>query len=76
MTITARVLNHSIALPANLEIPEGAEVQITFPETTADEADGNPLAWMQEFVGVLNSLPADAAERHDELAHGRKRRLP
>ena len=83
MTITAHVHDHRIVLPADLEVPEGAEVQVILPDTVADntantatdEKDGNPMAWMQEFVGAINTLPVDAAERHNELAHGRKRRL-
>ena len=80
MTITARVHNHSIALPADLQVPEGAEVQITLPNSTTDDTatddkDSNPMAWMQEFVGAINTLPADAAEWHNELAHGRKPQL-
>ncbi len=74
VTIIARVHNHSIALPADLEVPEGAEVQITLPDPVAAGVNDNPMAWMQEFVGALDSLPVDAAERHNELAHGRKRR--
>ncbi len=75
MTITARVHNHSIALPADVEVPEGAEVQITLPDPATSEAGDNPMAWMKEFVGAIDTLPPDAAERHNELAHGRKRRL-
>ena len=71
----ARVHNHSIVLPADLEVPEGTEVQITLPDSVAGGANDNPMAWMQEFVGAIDTLPADAAERHNELAHGRKRRL-
>ena len=75
MTITARVHNHSVALPADLDVPEGAEVQITLPEPASDEANANPMTWMQKYAGIIDSLPTDAAERHNELAHGRKRRL-
>lgn len=73
MTITARVHNHSIALPADIEIAEGAEVRVTLPETSVSDEDERPLDWMKDFVGCLDSLPADAAERHTEYAHGRKR---
>lgn len=74
MTITARVHNHQIVLPADLEISEGAEVQITLPEPTDNGEPVGALAWMEEFAGALDTLPPDAAERHNELAHGRKRR--
>lgn len=30
---------------------------------------------LAKFVGILNTFPATAAERHAELAHGRKHRL-
>ncbi len=74
MTITARVHNHRIVLPADLEVPEGAEVQVIFPDAETDEKDGNPMSWMLKYAGTADSLPPDAAERHNELAHGRKRR--
>ena len=74
VTITARVHNHQIVLPANVEVAEGAEVQVTLPDTATDEKDGNPMTWMLKYAGTVDSLPPDAAERHNELAHGRKRR--
>ena len=74
MTITARVHNHSIALPADVAVPEGAEVQVTLPEPTASPEAAGPLGWMAEFVGALDTLPANAAEDHTQRAHGRKRR--
>ena len=74
VTITARVHNHSVALPADLEVPEGAEVQVILPARPDGEATEGALAWMKAYAGVLDSLPPDAAERHNELAHGRKRR--
>lgn len=75
MTITAQVHNRSIALPADVEIPEGAEVQIMLPEPPASGPGAGPMDWMTEFVGTLDTLPADAADNHTERAHGRKRDL-
>ena len=74
MTITARVHNHSIALPADLPVAEGAEVQVTVPEPPVQAGD-NALAGLAPFVGKITTLPPDFAERHDEYIHGRKRSL-
>ena len=75
MTITARVHHHSITLPAEMEVPGGAEAQVILPAPSVADQSDNPLAWMEEFIGAIDTLPPDAAERHNELAHGRKRRL-
>jgi hypothetical protein len=57
MTITARVHNHTIALPADLEIPEGAEVQIIVPDRRMAERplrSGAP-DWLRKAVGTATS---------------------
>ena len=73
MTIIARVHNHSIALPADLPVAEGAEVQVTVPEPPV-KAGENALAWMEEFVGCLKDLPEDFAAEHDHYIHGTPKR--
>lgn len=50
MTITARVHNHSIALPPDLSIAEGAEVQVTVPDRKVPLPD-----WLQRAVGTATT---------------------
>jgi hypothetical protein len=72
MSITATVENDTIKLPSGVHIPDGTKVRVELD----DAAEAKPLAWMEKFVGAIDSLPPDAAARHTELAHGRKSRLP
>ena len=74
MTIKASVHNHCILLPADAQIADGTEVEVIVPEATAPAKPGPAMAWMAEFMGAATTLPPDAAARHDELAHGRKRK--
>ncbi len=50
MTITARVHNHSIALPLDLPVAEGAEVQVTVPDRKVPLPD-----WLQRAVGTATT---------------------
>lgn len=54
MTFTARVHNHSIALPPDLPVAEGAEVQVTVPDrkvATSAEME-NFKAWLASSTGI------------------------
>ena len=57
MTIIARVHNRAIALPANVEIAEGAEVQVIVPETlpTNSQPTGEAPDWLRKAVGAATS---------------------
>jgi hypothetical protein len=75
MTITAKVHNHTITLPAELEVPEGAEVQITLPEAAADA--GQPASFLdsiRDLIGSAKGLPEDFAAEHDHYIHGTRKR--
>ncbi len=74
MTIRATVQGDMIKLPAGVHLADGTNVEIVAPSEGMDK--DSPLAWMAEFAGSIDTLPPDAAERHTEYAHGRKRRLP
>lgn len=67
MTITARVENHSIALPADVAIADGTMVEIHTLESTAG-------AWMLKYAGVADDLPPDAAAQHDHYLYGTPKR--
>lgn len=71
MNITAIVENDTIKLPVH--VPDGTSVEIILPQER--KAEGGALGWMKEFAGSIDTLPADAAERHTEMVHGRKRQL-
>ena len=71
MSITAIVENDTIKLP--MHVPDGTSVEITLPEESGEK--GGALSWMKDFAGCIDTLPPDAAERHTEYAHGRKRHL-
>ncbi len=73
MSITAIVENGMIKLPVH--VPDGTKVEIVLPEekpTTG--AKTNPHTWMLKYAGCINTLPADAAERHDEYQRERIQR--
>jgi hypothetical protein len=72
MTFTAQVHNHSIALPADVSLPDGTAVEIH----TLQEAPENPRvgAWMLKYAGVADDLPPDAAAQHDHYLYGSPKR--
>ncbi len=67
MSITAIVQNDTIKLPVH--VPDGTQVEITFPEGTA-ASESSPHAWMLNYAGVADDLPADLASEHDHYLYG------
>lgn len=57
MTIKARVHNRTIVLPANVEVAEGAEVQVIVPvqPPTVNSAPPKTPDWLQKAVGTATS---------------------
>jgi hypothetical protein len=53
MTIKARVHNHTIVLPADVEIAEGAEVPVIVPPK-ASPANGSVSAFIGEWAGRIH----------------------
>lgn len=75
MTITARVHNHTITLPAEVEIADGAEVQVTLPEKQpAAETGATLYDSLKDFIGAAQGLPEDFAAEHDHYIHGTPKR--
>jgi hypothetical protein len=70
MSITATVENDTIKLP--MHVPDGTQVEITLPPMAAPEEE--PLGWMREFAGCIDTLPPDASEYHTDYATGRRPR--
>ena len=74
MTLTAKVHNHTITLPPELVIAEGAEVQIIVPEVQSAKAGTATLYdTLKDFVGCVEG-PEDLAAEHDHYAHGAPKR--
>ncbi len=75
MTITAKVHNHTITLPAEVEIPDGAEVQVTLPDAATAKAE--PTSFfdsIRDLIGSIKDGPEDLAAEHDHYAHGAPKR--
>jgi hypothetical protein len=75
MTITAKVHNRTITLPAEVEVPDGAEVQVTLPD--ASPAKPQVISFfdsIRDLVGSIKDGPEDLAAEHDHYAHGAPKR--
>jgi len=53
MTITAKVHNRTIALPPEVEVEEGAEVQVIVPSAKSPVAESRE--WLRRSIGVATS---------------------
>ena len=78
MTYRGKYKNGTVVLPEGVDIPEGAEVEVTPLPTTpngSDERSG--LSFYEryrEFIGALDGLPKDLAENHDHYLYGTLKR--
>jgi hypothetical protein len=75
MTLTAKVHNHTITLPADVEIPDGVEVQVTLPDPAPVKPP--PTSFfdsIRDLIGTAEGLPADFAAEHDHYVHGTRKR--
>jgi hypothetical protein len=69
MTCTVKVLNGIIRLPADLNLPDGAEVQLVVPDTAKKSSFADRYA---AYIGQADDLPADLAANLDHYLHGRR----
>jgi hypothetical protein len=67
MTCTVKVANGIIPLPPGVKLPDGAEVQVTIPDTATAPSFAERYA---AYIGVANDLPADLAANLDHYLHG------
>jgi len=75
MTITARVHNPTITLPADFTVEEGAEVQVVVPDPVPATAE--PATFfdtIRDLIGSIKDGPEDLAAEHDHYAHGAPKR--
>ena len=65
MTIAARVQNHTITLPAQMDIQDGIEVQVTLPDQPARETPASFFNSIRGLIGAAQGLQEDFAAEHD-----------
>lgn len=70
MTVLAKVHNHRIELPPEVEVAEGTEVQIVLP----DAAPTSFFDTIRDLIGSIKDGPEDLAAEHDHYAHGAPKR--
>ena len=71
MTCTVKVANGVIRLPSGLNLPDGAEVRPTIPDTPAEGSFAERYA---AYIGIVEDLPEDLAANLDHYVHGHPRR--
>jgi hypothetical protein len=71
MTWTVKVANGAIKLPAGLELPDGAEVRLTIPDSQAPPSFADRYA---AYIGVAGGLPDDLAANLDHYVHARPKK--
>jgi hypothetical protein len=62
MKYYGKVVNGTVVLPPDVQLPEGATVSVQPLETLADH--------LKDFIGIVDDMPADWAEQHDHYIHG------
>ncbi|MFN7562215.1 MAG: hypothetical protein ACK5TH_10595 [Prosthecobacter sp.] len=72
MTITARVQNRTIHLPADVPIADGTLVTIHTEEVVQPKKAAG--SWMLKYAGMADDLPTDAASQHDHYLYGAPKR--
>ena len=73
MTITAKVENDTIRLPADVHLPDGTEVTIEPTLSSAEAAQGSRGTFAEryaKYAGIADELPEDFARNHDHYLHG------
>jgi hypothetical protein len=69
MTCTGKVSKGVVVLPPGVELPEGAELDVSYhasrPITNTTFADR-----YKQFIGMADDLPTDLAENLDHYLHG------
>jgi hypothetical protein len=67
MTWTVKVANGTIKLPPGLDLPDGAEVRLSIPDSPAQPSFAERYA---AYICVANNLPEDLAANLDHYVHG------
>jgi len=67
MTWTVKVANGAIQLPPGVQLPDGAEVRLTIPDSQPPPSFAERYA---AYIGVAGDLPQDLAANLDHYVHG------
>lgn len=71
MTCTVKIANGVVRLPSGLNLPDGAEVQLTVPDSAAAASFADRYA---NYIGAADDLPADLAANLDHYVHGQRQK--
>jgi hypothetical protein len=78
VTYRGKYKNGTVVLPDGVDIPEGAEVEVTpihtKPNGSTGQSDSSFYERYKEFISVLDGLPSDLAENHDHYLYGATKR--
>ncbi len=68
MKVPGTVKNGMVIMEGPVLPPEGARVQVEFPDAQP------PGAWIDEFAGAIEDLPPDASRNVDHYLYGHQKR--
>ena len=71
MTWTVKVKDGSIRLPPGIELPDGAEVPLSIPDSQPQPSFAERYA---AYIGVADDLPPDLATNLDHYVHGHRKK--
>lgn len=71
MTCKVKVKNGSIPLPPGVQLPDGAEVQLTIPDSSRETSFAERYS---DYIGVATDLPSDLASNLDHYVHGNRKK--
>ncbi len=71
MTCKVKVENGTIRLPSGVKLPDGAEVQLTIPDSALNGSFADRYA---VYIGAADDLPPDLAENLDHYVHGHRKK--
>jgi hypothetical protein len=71
MTCRVKVANGIVRLPPDLKVPDGTEIQLTIPDTSAQPSFAERYA---SYIGMADDLPADLASNLDHYLHGHQKK--
>jgi len=70
MTCTVKVANGTVRLPRGVQLPDGAEVQLTIPDEVAQPSFAERYS---AYLGMADDLPTDLAKNLDHYVHGHRK---
>ena len=77
MVVRGHVRNGRIEVDGEVTLPEGASVEISVREASADGADKARRTLydrLKPFIGTVKDLPADMSVNHDHYLYGSPKR--